>query len=366
MVIVTADDVKKALSEAQAGTLKLQVQDVQNMKQVTVSIPVDQVEAAKEAGIKRIEISSGFASVQLPVSLFEGTASHANVELTIAKVDNSTLPQEVRGVVGSNTVYDFNLSVNGLKINDFGQGQTVKVAVPYTLKSGENPGQVVIYYLTEDGKLEVIKNGRYNKDTGMVEFNAKHFSKYAAIANPVHFNDVKAVAWASESIEGLAARGVVNGVTKDTFAPGNSVTRAEFIQMLMLTLDLNQVNATSTFSDVKQGAWYYNSIASAQQLGIVSGLTDGTFCINNKITRQEMAAMAYQAIRKAGIMLDEGNPASGFQDAQDIASYAQEAVTVMNQAGIIKGVGNDKFDPKGTATRAQAAVILYQLLMKSL
>jgi endo-1,4-beta-xylanase len=363
---VTADDVKKALSEAQAGTMKLQVQDVENIKQVTVSISVDQVEAAKEAGIKRIQISSGFASVQLPVSLFEGTASHANVELTIAKVDNRTLSDEVGKIVGSNTVYDFNLSVNGLKITNFGQGQSVKVAVPYSLKPGENPSQVVIYYLTDDGKLEVIKNGRYNKDTGMVEFNTKHFSKYAAIANPIHFNDAKAVAWASESIEGLAARGIVNGVTKDSFAPGNSVTRAEFIQMLMLALDLNQANATSTFSDVKQGAWYYNSIASAQQLGIVSGLTDGSFGTNNKINRQEMAAMAYQAIQKAEITLDDENLASGFHDAQDIASYAKEAVTVMNQAGIINGIGNDKFDPKGTATRAQAAVILYQLLMKSL
>lgn len=76
--------------------------------------------------------------------------------------------------------------------------------------------------------------------------------------------------------------------------------------------------------------------------------------------------MAYRAIQQAGIALSQESAAAGFQDAQEIAGYANEAVTAMHQAGIINGVGNDKFDPRGTATRAQAAVILYQLLMKSL
>jgi Beta-1,4-xylanase len=364
---VKDDDVTKALSAAQAGTMKLQIQGAETAKQITVSIPIDQVKTAKEAGIKRIEISSGLVSVQLPVSLFDGAASHADVELSVAKADNSKLSQEARETVGSNTVYDFSLSVGGVKLTSFGQGQSVTAAIPYALKAGENPEQIVIYYLSEDGKLEIIKNGRYNKDTGMAEFNAKHFSKYAAVANPVHFNDAAAVAWASDSIHGLAARGIVNGVNEDSFAPDHSVTRAEFIQMLMLALDLNQAGATSTFSDVKQGVWYSDSIASAQQLGIVSGLPDGSFGVNNKITRQEMAAMAYRAIQKAGIVLnEETTSAAGFLDAQDIAGYASEAVTVMHQAGIINGIGNDKFDPNGTATRAQAAVIVYRLLMEAL
>ncbi|WP_244226743.1 S-layer homology domain-containing protein [Paenibacillus protaetiae] len=360
------EDLKKALPGAKDGILKLKVQGAGDAKQITISIPADQVKAAVEAGIQHIEISFGLASVQLPVSLLKDAATIGNVELHVAQADNNTLSDAVRGIIGSNTVLDFSLTVGGRKMTSFSQGQPVKVAIPYTLKAGENPNQIVIYYLSEDGKLEVVKNGRYNQNTGMAEFNAKHFSKYAAIANPVSFNDVKAVAWASDSIEGLAARGIVNGVSKDSFAPNQTITRAEFIQMLMLTLDLNQAEATSSFSDVNPGAWYYNSIASAQQLGIVSGLTDGSFGINNKITRQEMAAMAYRAIQKAGITLNEANPAAGFRDGQDIAGYASEAVNAMQQAGIINGIGNGNFEPKGTATRAQAAVILYQLLMQSL
>lgn len=363
---VKVEHVKKALTEAKDGTMKLALLGVENAKLVTISLSTDQVNVAREAGIERIEIAFGLTSVRLPVSLFEGAAGNADIKLIAATVDNSTLSDAARALVGSNTVYDFNLSIGGQKMTDFSQDQQVKVEIPYTLKPDESPYQVVIYYLSDDGKLEIIKNSRYNKDTGKVEFNAKHFSKYAAIANSVKFSDTEAIAWASDSIDGLAARGIVRGVTMDSFAPGNSVTRAEFLQMLMRTLDLTQANATSTFSDIKQGAWYYESVASAQQLGIVSGLTDGSFGVNNKITRQEMVAMTYRAIQKAGITLKKEQEAATFNDAQDVASYAKEAVSAMTQAGIINGVGNGKFDPNGTATRAQAAVILYQLLMKSL
>ncbi|NWL89336.1 hypothetical protein DMN77_17405 [Paenibacillus sp. 79R4] len=365
-ITVKADAVKKAISEAKAGTMELLIQGAEDARQLTFSIPIDQVNIAIEAGIIRIKISSGFASVQLPVSLFKDATGNAMLELNMAKVDNLALAEDVRTIIGLNTVYDFTLNIDGEKINKFSQEQSMRIAIPYTLKPGENPVQIVIYYLSEDGKFEVIKNGRYSKDTGMVEFNAKYFGRFTAIVNPVQFNDTKAITWASDSIDGLAARGIINGVTKNSFAPGNSITRAEFIQMLMLTLDLNQANAISSFTDIEQEAWYYNSVASAQQLGIVSGLTDGSFGINDKITRQEMAVMAYRAIQTAGITLNEGIAPAAFYDAQDIGTYAKEAVDSMSQAGIIKGIGNDKFDPKGAATRAQAAVILYDLLMKSL
>ncbi|MCM3634240.1 S-layer homology domain-containing protein [Paenibacillus camelliae] len=363
---VQAAHLKKALSDAKAGTMKLVVTGVEQAKQVTISMLAEQVKEAKEEGIKRIEVSLGFGVVQLPVSLFEGTAGNANIQLNVAVVDNSTLSEKVREFVGSNKVYDFNLSIGGKKITSFGPGQQVRVEIPYTLKTGEKPHQIVLYYLSDEGNIEVIKHAHYDKHTGMVVFKAKHFSKYAAIANAVRFNDAKAIAWASDSIEGLAARGIVNGVTKDSFAPGKSVTRAEFVHMLMQTLDLSVANASSSFLDVKQDAWYYSSVATAQQLGIVNGRTDGSFGIYDEITRQEMAAMAYRAIQVAGIALNADKAAAAFQDEQDIAAYAKKAVNAMHEAGIISGVGNNRFAPHGTATRAQAAVILYQLLIESL
>ncbi|MHA0857352.1 endo-1,4-beta-xylanase [Paenibacillus sp. CMAA1364] len=358
-VSIHASDFKNALSESKAGLLKFQLKGTVGSKQVSVTIPVNQIQAAKLAGITTIEIAAGIATVQLPVSLFEGADSTASVELNISKVDLDTLSEMARETIGSNTVYNLDLSVGGQKISKFGKGQSVRVSLPYTLKSSENPNKVVIYYLTDNGKLEIIKNGRYNTSTGMVEFNATHFSQYAATSVDVNFNDVASIIWANDSILGLAARGIVNGVSPQVFSPNVSVTRAEFIHMLIQTLDLNQTNASSTFNDVKKDSWYYNAVASAQKLDITSGLSNNSFGINDPISRQDMIVMVYRALQLSDIPLDLATTVVDFKDQAFIATYAKEAISALQHNNIINGMDDGNFAPLEIASRAQAAVLLY-------
>ncbi|MBD3921600.1 endo-1,4-beta-xylanase [Paenibacillus sp. PR3] len=182
-----------------------------------------------------------------------------------------------------------------------------------------------------------------------------------AKANASAFQDVNNVPWAVESIQALEARGIVAGVKTGAFAPNNQVTRAEFIQMLINALDLNSDKATSTFTDVKEGAWYYQAIASAQQLGIVNGKANGSYGINDAISRQEMAVMLYRAAAKANIELPNTVNEIQFADDSSISSYAAQAIKALQQAGIVKGMENGRFAPASNATRAQAAVIIYGL-----
>ncbi len=363
-VTIDSSTMNKAISEAEAGTARLTVKAANGAKQLTVTIPADLVKAAKDSNISQIAIVSDLATVTLPISLLDKAG--ANVEMKIDKVDNSKLSDEQRAKIGTNTVFDFNLSVGGEKITKFGEGQTVHVSVPYTLQSGENPEQIVIYYLSDDGKLEVVKNGRYNADTGLVEFRVEHFSKYAAAFVNVSFGDTASITWAKASINALAARGIIKGESADTFAPNREVTRAEFTQMLIHTLDLVQPNAKSTFSDAKEGSWYYEAVASAQKLGIATGLPDGSFGINSKITRQDMITMVDRALKIAGITLHDEVAAVAFTDDAAIAAYAKEAVADMQKAGIISGMGNGTLAPQQATTRAQAAVMLHQLLQRLL
>ncbi|GBF75960.1 hypothetical protein PA598K_04397, partial [Paenibacillus sp. 598K] len=358
---VSAENVAKAVSEMKQGTLKLKIATGDEVRQVTVTLPAAQLLAAKKAGAERLDISSGLASVQLPVSLFEGIADDATIELTIKAVDRAALPAGVRAQIGSHQVYDFTLKVAGELLSDFGS-HPVKVSLPYALQSGEQPEQVVVYYVADNGQLEVIKPGRYNAETGQAEFNAKHFSQYTAFANLLHFADTQSIAWARESVGALAARGIINGFNAQQFGPHQQVTRAQFIQMLVNTMDLQQADAVSTYSDVKPDAWYAGAVASAQQLGIVTGLPDGSFGVHAPITRAEMATMTYRAIQATGVALPEGATSIAFRDAQSIPVYARDAVAALQQAELISGIGNQTFNPAGTATRAQAAVLLYNLL----
>jgi hypothetical protein len=183
---------------------------------------------------------------------------------------------------------------------------------------------------------------------------------YAAALAEASFVDATK-AWAKESIESLAARGIVSGKGDGRFQPEDNVTRAEFITMLMNALELTEDDATTDFSDVQAGAWYYDEVAAAQQLGIIKGRPDGSFGIQDEITRQDMVVMAYQAMTYAGLKLDKGIPTT-FKDAATISSYALEGVTAMHTAGMINGMGNGQFKPASKATRAQAAVIIYKIL----
>ena len=146
------------------------------------------------------------------------------------------------------------------------------------------------------------------------------------------------------------------------FEPNKNVTRAEFIKMLIKALDLEEKNATSILSDVKDGTWYYSSIATAEKLGIVKGKPDSSFGINDQIKREDMAVMVYRATLYLKMDLNNNANSIEFEDSGKISAYANEAVENMQKFGLIEGVGNNKFSPEGNTTRAQAATLIYRLL----
>lgn len=176
------------------------------------------------------------------------------------------------------------------------------------------------------------------------------------------FTDLDSTEWAREAVEALAAKGVVSGKQNGIFAPNDNVTRAEFAQMLIKAMNLTDANAAvDVFEDVNYGDWYYTSVATAYNEGIIAGYDNGTFGVSDNITRQDMAAIAYRAADVGGISLYDEREMS-FADAQSIAGYAFDAVMALANAGIINGMTDTEFMPQGTATRAQAAVIIYNLI----
>lgn len=175
------------------------------------------------------------------------------------------------------------------------------------------------------------------------------------------FQDLDTVPWAAEKITELAKLGIISGVSEDSFAPSDSVTRAQFAAMLTRAFGLLDQEAVCDFSDVDQEAWYYTAVASAKKMGITAGYEDNTFHPDDLITRQEMATMAYRTAEIAGISLPQVAEKSPFTDEGSIADYAAEAISQMQQSGIINGMGDGRFAPEENATRAQAAVIIYQL-----
>lgn len=171
------------------------------------------------------------------------------------------------------------------------------------------------------------------------------------------FSDLGNHSWAVEAIEYLSAKGIVNGKGGGIFAPGDLVTREEFVKMLVSAYGRLDASAQVNFADVDTDSWYYTYVASAVNAGIVQGMSSEIFGTGTYITRQDIAVMAARA-RGA----DADDAELPFADTELIMPYAKDSVACLYNLGIISGKGNNVFAPLDNATRAEAAKIIYYLI----
>lgn len=179
------------------------------------------------------------------------------------------------------------------------------------------------------------------------------------------FKDLTGVEWARESILALHKKGIVSGMTSNMFAPNDDVTREQFTKMLISAFELYDADAECDFDDADADAWYYRYIASAVNEGIVYGVSEDNFGVGAKITREDMAVLAYRALVAKGnkVVYDESQ-ISDFTDDAEISEYARDAVYAMRGNSVMLGRGNNEFQPKACATRAEAAKIIYSIMAK--
>ena len=184
----------------------------------------------------------------------------------------------------------------------------------------------------------------------------------------VTFSDVPADYWGAKYVNELASNKVVNGYSDGTFLPNNEVKRADFIIILIKGIGVDVTKAPqANFSDVENGAYYYNAVGLAKDLGIANGNGDGTFSPASNITRQDMMILAKKAlVYKLGkdITVENTDNLKGFSDYEDISAYALESLSAMVKDGYVNGMDGNKIAPKATTTRVQAATVIYKIMNK--
>lgn len=178
--------------------------------------------------------------------------------------------------------------------------------------------------------------------------------------NQEAFVDLSEALWAKDSILKLYHMGIINGKGNRRFAPNDILTRAEFAKIAVMVNGGSVENASVDFVDLSTNDWSYPYVASAYQKELIHGIGDRRFGGDMSITREDMAVILLRMLQSAGIGIESGNVS--FTDESDISDYAKDAVSVLNQMGMIRGVGDGKFDPKGITTRAQAAVVFDRFL----
>lgn len=181
----------------------------------------------------------------------------------------------------------------------------------------------------------------------------------APAANPNPFVDIHNSFWGKDAILNLYSKNIVKG-NNGYFRPDDTITRAEFVQMVVMAFGFGMKGTTANFTDVSNSDWFVNAVQVAYSNGVVNGTTATTFAPHANITRQDMMTILYNAANAKGINLTNGD--ASFTDAGSISGYAQSAVAAMVGSNVVSGYTDGSVKPLNNASRAEAAAMLSRLL----
>ncbi len=292
----------------------------------------------------------------------DAASAGGDIILRANKVD-ALRSTEAKAAIETRPAYDLSLVyLSGGKETPITSlnGHTISVRLSYTPAKGEQTGNLYAVYVDDVGKVEWITKSSYDASLKAVVFETGHFSVYGVgYKNPAPaFTDIHNH-WAADNILFAASRGLLSGTSDTTFSPNTGMTRGMFVTALGRLAGINPDSyKTGKFTDVKADAYYAPYVNWAAQNGIVEGVTATTFAPDTNINREQMAVIMANYAKKLGYDLPKTLQAVTFADNAQISSWAKNAVRTMQQAGILSGKNGNKFDPKGTATRAEVATIL--------
>ena len=292
----------------------------------------------------------------------DAVSAGGDIILRANKVD-ALRSTEAKAAIETRPAYDLSLVyLSGGKETPITSlnGHTISVRLSYTPAKGEQTGNLYAVYVDDVGKVEWITKSSYDASLKAVVFETGHFSVYGVgYKNPAPaFTDIHNH-WAADNILFAASRGLLSGTSDTTFSPNTGMTRGMFVTALGRLAGINPDSyKTGKFTDVKADAYYAPYVNWAAQNGIVEGVTATTFAPDTNINREQMAVIMANYAKKLGYDLPKTLQAVTFADNAQISSWAKNAVRAMQQAGILAGKNGNKFDPKGTATRAEVATVL--------
>lgn len=352
-------------SNATGGTskedlIKVTVDTTNDIDKLQASIPQSELDRIGSETDADFGIESPFISIVFDGKAVETISNASNEGNVIIRAERL---EDING----RPVFDFTVTNHGKTVSDFNGGHAT-ITVPYTLKQGENPNAVVVYYLADDGAMQTVR-GHYYADKKAVVFKTTHFSKFMIGCNTVNFIDVSANAWYKNAVDFIAAREITSGTGVNLFSPDANLTRGQFVVLLMNAYEISserkiEFDHITNFND-SGDTYYTNYLLVAKGLGIVNGIGNNLFAPEQEITRQEMFVMLYNALK----VIDEvpasltDEQLSSFNDAVKIDVWAEEAISALVKATIVSG-SNNSLNPTSSTTRAEIAQVLYNLLSK--
>ena len=172
------------------------------------------------------------------------------------------------------------------------------------------------------------------------------------------FVDLNPDAWYACGIEYALQKGLMEGVTGTDFDPDATTTRAMMVTMLYRAAGKPASTGTVSFKDVPANAWFAKAVEWAASNGLVNGYSKDTFAPNDPITREQMATLLFRYAAYRHDDVKARASLSSFEDADRISSWAVPAFRWADASGLICGLTDHMLDLRADSTRAQVAELM--------
>lgn len=304
---------------------------------VDIVLPeVEEVEEIKEVKVKVSNLETGKKASDCKLTIPSGAPYTAEMEIDIKDSAKATLK-----------MMDPN--------DEFEAEKSYRVTVELYAKDG--------YTFAQDlkGTINDIKETKYvtmsNKNRIYVDI------VMPKVEESEEYTWSKASEWAEPELKEASKQNLIPEIFDEANLTKN-ITRKEFAHTVVkmyekITGQKAVPIAKNPFTDTKD-----KEVLKAYNIGITNGTSDTTFSPDDLITREQMATMMTRALTKAGKDTSRPESAKLFADDSEFSEYAKDSIYYMSSIEIIKGVGDNKFDSQGKASREQALAISIRCVKK--
>ena len=320
-----------------------------------------------KTGVKSYKISGYPVSISFDEKALEEIKNQSEGDVTISIKPIENIATAAKDLIGIRPVYRIGVSYvkdgKTIMISDLNHG-IATISIQYEAGKDEMVSYLSGAYVNERGNATLIDGANYDIHERVLKITTNHLLIHGVgYKKPsAKFIDIENH-WGKESIEYVVARGLLTGTSETTFAPDMAMTRAMLVTALgrLSGVDVNAYD-TNSFADVKANSPFRPYIEWAYKKGIVKGIGNQKFAPDRPITRDEIAVIFANYARATGYKLPIIREATSYVDATSIGSLYKNAVTAMQQAGIMIGDTNNQFNPKNNATRAELSCMLHRYI----
>lgn len=344
-----------------------------------LSVAINKDTAAGTSNITYLKINSGdVITTFVTDNLIQEMGDSKDMSIHITKETRADVSQStsIESTVGSGAelaeqpeskatsiqAYRIGLKKGGKPLAKLDKNMKLAFPVP----EGD-PDYSCVFVLEGEGSQEESVGGKYARVTGKIEIETNTSGRYYVKENKKSFGDIASKdARMRKAIEVMAAKGVISGRSKNKFDPDGSISRVEFVKLIIRTLYYLDNNAQAGFKDVPKSSWYYTYVASSKKEGLINGYPDNTFRGKNTITKQEIVKVCAASLhgKKKYKYPETAEKYLAFKDSNTIPDWVNKYLALAVREKLLTKRADGRFDGERPMTRGETALILYRLYEK--